>query len=184
MTSGIILAGGESSRAGKNKLMLEVCGKPLLLHTIDSLRPFVDKLIVVTGKYHEQMAPILMDVEIVFNKNYELGMFSSIRAGVARAEGNFFIIPGDCPFVSKDVVSALMDKEEFSIRVPEYDGHTGHPVYLNRKLRRRILYEPPESNLRIFRDEVGYETVPVKDKNILNDIDTIEDYEKLLKERN
>ena len=183
MITGIILAGGESTRAGQNKLLLEVNGKPLLLHTIESVRPFVDKIVVVTGKYHNEMAPLLKDVEVIHNQNYKDGMFSSVKAGVMQAEGNFFIIPGDCPCVSKDVFKALLKCDDFSIRVPVYDGHTGHPMYVNRTHRRQMLHEPLESNLRIFRDEVGYETVEVKDKNILNDIDTIEDYEKLLKER-
>ena len=185
MITGIILAGGKSTRAGQNKLLLEVGGKPIVLHTIKAMRPFVDKLIVVTGRYHDELCKVLKDVEVVFNKKYEDGMFSSVRAGVAQAEGNFFVLPGDCPFVSKKTISALLDCDEsFSIRVPTYDGHTGHPMYVNRKLRRRILHEPHDSNLRIFRDEIGYETVEVDDKSILNDVDTIEDYEKLLKERN
>lgn len=182
MVTGIILAGGESSRAGKNKMLLNVGGKPLILHTIDSMRPFVNKLVVVTGKYHDEMAPQLHDVDIVFNKDYQKGMFSSVKAGVAHAEGNFFIIPGDCPFVSKEVVSSLM-KDNFSIRVPVYHRHTGHPIYLHEKMKNLLLKESIESNLRAFRDKVGYEEVDVNDKNILNDIDTIEDYEKLLKER-
>lgn len=184
MITGIILAGGLSTRAGQNKLLLEVGGKPIILHTIEAMRPFVDKLIVVTGKYHDELNTILKDVEVVFNKNFKDGMFSSVRAGVAHAEGNFFVLPGDCPFVSKKTMSALLDCDDsFSIRVPAYNGRTGHPVYVNRKLRRHILHEPPDSNLRIFRDEVGYEVIDVDDKNILNDVDTIEDYEKLLKER-
>ncbi len=183
MVTGIILAGGESTRAGTNKMLLEVGGKPIIFHTIDSMRPFVDKIIVVTGKFHDELIQNLKDVEVVFNKNYKDGMFSSVRAGVARAEGNFFILPGDCPCVSKETFKSLLDCDDFSIRVPAYNGRTGHPMYVNRKLRRHILHEPLDSNLRIVRDEVGYETIEVKDKNILNDVDTIEDYEKLLKER-
>ena len=183
MTTGIILAAGESTRAGQNKLMLEVNKKPLILHTVDSIRPFVDKLIVVTGKYNEQMCPILKDVEIVFNKDYQKGMFSSIRAGVAHSEGNIFVIPGDCPFVSKEVVKAL-SSPSFSIRVPAYKGTCGHPIYLSEKVKDLLLKEDINSNLKAFRDKVGYEKVEVNDKNILNDIDTIEDYEELLKERN
>lgn len=182
MITGIILAGGESSRVGQNKMMLVVNDKPLVLHTIDSMRPFVDKVVVVTGKYHEQMKPMLKDVDVVFNKNYQKGMFSSVKEGVSHAEGNFFIIPGDCPFVSKGVINALL-KDNFSIRVPVYHRHTGHPIYLHEKMKNLLLKESIESNLRAFRDKVGYEEVDVNDKNILNDIDTVEDYEKLLKER-
>ena len=126
MVTGIILAGGESTRAGTNKMLLEVGGKPIIFHTIDSMRPFVDKIIVVTGKFHDELIQNLKDVEVVFNKNYKDGMFSSVRAGVARAEGNFFILPGDCPCVSKETFKLLLDCDDFSIRVPAYNGRTGH----------------------------------------------------------
>lgn len=59
MATGIILAGGESRRANTNKMLLEIDHQPLILHTIKSLQPFVDKIIVVTGKYDRELRPLL-----------------------------------------------------------------------------------------------------------------------------
>lgn len=183
MVTGIILAGGKSTRCSTNKLMLKVMNKPLILHTIDSIRPFVDKIIVVTGKYHEEFKPILKDVDVVFNKDYELGMFSSIQAGVKHVEGNFLILPGDCPFVKKETFRLLLSEDDFLLRVPMYMGSSGHPIYIHSSLKERILNEEITSNLRKIRDEIGYQKVEVDDPNILNDIDTMNNYETLLKER-
>ncbi len=59
MATGIILAGGESRRANTNKMLLEIYDKPLILHTIENMSPFVEKIIVVTGKYYEELKPHL-----------------------------------------------------------------------------------------------------------------------------
>ena len=106
---GIILAGGKSARMKQNKMLLPVQGKPLILHTIESMKPFVNHLIVVTGHYDKEIRETLknIDVEIVTNHDYELGMFSSVKTGVKHVRAPFFLIPGDCPFVKKSTFEAL-----------------------------------------------------------------------------
>lgn len=178
MITGIILAGGKSERATTNKMALLINGEPLIRNTISCVRPFADKLVVVTGRYHKELLPLLKDVEVVYNANYEKGMFSSVKAGVAKAEGNFFIIPGDCPFVSKDTFTVLQ-KSSFLVRVPTYEGKTGHPIYFDESIKKKILGEDINSNLKKVRDENGYQTIEVDDSNILNDVDTLLDYQML-----
>lgn len=180
MITGIVLAGGKSTRVGQNKLLMPINGKALLLSTIDSLRPFVDKLVVVTGRYHDEILPRLKGVQVVYNADYEKGMFSSVLAGVRKAVGNFFIIPGDCPFVSEETYKALLaSPQDFSIRVPTFMGECGHPLYLHKSMKILLLKENAESNLRYFRDFVGYQCVSVTDQNILNDIDTMENIKSI-----
>lgn len=43
----IVVGGGSSTRFGADKLMIEVAGKPLVLHTIDAVLPSVDVCVVV-----------------------------------------------------------------------------------------------------------------------------------------
>ncbi len=183
MITGIILAGGKSTRCATNKLTLLVNKKPLILHTIESMTSFVDKIIVVTGKYHNELKPILKDVEVVYNKDFELGMFSSICAGVRHVEGNFFVLPGDCPFVKKETFKSLLSEGNFLLRVPTYKGETGHPILIHSSLKKKILNEPLTSNLKKIRDEIGFEKIEVNDPNILNDIDTLINYKTLVEER-
>ena len=81
MVTGIILAGGHSSRAKTNKLLLLVDSKPLISHTIDSLKSHVDKLVVVTGRYDKELRPYLNDVIVAYNKDYP----TSRKPGVRKA---------------------------------------------------------------------------------------------------
>lgn len=180
MAQGIILAGGLSTRAETNKLLLVIKNKPLICHTIDNMRPFVDKIVVVTGRYHNELLPYLNDVEVVKNDNYVKGMFSSVKVGVSHINDDFFILPGDTPFVSKKVYESLL-KGTFSIRVPLYVGKKGHPVFLKKENSKKILEEPDDSNLKNYIEAKGFESIEVDDDNCLTDIDTKEDYLNLLK---
>lgn len=182
--TGIILAGGYSSRAHTNKLLLKVDSKPLISHTIDSLRGLVDKIIVVTGRYDQELRPYLNDVEVVYNKDFELGMFSSVLAGVKHVDGDVLILPGDMMNIAHATVKAVLDKNG-CIVIPTYNGKSGHPLFLNNEMRNLLVKEDVNSNLREFVnkhiDKVSY--VEVNDPFINFDVDTIQDYEHLLKAR-
>ena len=181
---GVVLAGGKSTRAKKNKLLLEVDRKPLISHTIDTISPFVDKVIVVTGKYHDDLCRVITNAEIVFNSNYEKGMFSSVLAGAKAAKGNdVILIPGDITNVSASTMRAILAGSK-QIRVPSFKGKTGHPVFISRSYIDLLLEESTDSNLRDFISKYNQnvEIIDVNDSFINFDVDTLEDYDKLRKE--
>ena len=181
---GIVLAGGSSTRAKLNKLLLEVDRKPLICHTIDTISPFVHKVIVVTGKYHDELIKNVTNCEIVFNSKHECGMFSSVLAGIERAQGNdILLIPGDITNVSGETIKALL-KGTKPIRIPSFNGKTGHPVYIARDYVQLLANEPMDYRLCDFiaKHNNEVETIEVNDSFINFDVDTIEDYNKLRKE--
>lgn len=185
MTQGIVLAGGFSSRAKTNKMHFLVGDKPLLIHTIESMKPFVNKLVVVTGYYDKDIRNFLKEdekIKIVYNKDYERGMFSSVLAGVKEMDDDFFIIPGDIPFISKDTYLTLL-KGTKPVRYPIYQCKEGHPLFISKSLIKELLSEPIDSNLKLFRDRQEKEAIEVNDKNVIKDIDTVEQYEEVIKER-
>lgn len=186
MAQGIILAGGYSSRANSNKMAFLIDGKPLVLHTIEAMKPFVNKIIVVTGHYDEEIRSIVKEdkkIKIVCNKDYSKGMFSSVLCGVSHVTDDFFIIPGDIPFVHASTYEALL-KGTKPVRYPTYRDKEGHPLFMKYELKEKLLKEGSESNLRIFRDKQEKEAIPTEDRNILVDIDTIQDYVNALEDRN
>ena len=181
---GIVLAGGSSTRAKVNKLLLEVDRKPLICHTIETISPFVDRVVVVTGKYHDELFKVITKGEVVFNKSHEKGMFSSVLVGVKAALGNdVLLIPGDITNVNEASIRALL-KGTKEIRIPSYEGVTGHPVYLSKEMVDELVNEPIDSRLCDFiaKHNNEVEIIEVNDKFINFDVDTIEDYNKLRKE--
>lgn len=181
MIVGIVLAGGLSSRAHTNKLTLLVDEKPIILHTINSLKPFADKIIVVTGKYDQELRPLLNGVEVIYNKDYELGMFSSVLAGLKNVHDDVVIIPGDMPNISFETYENIMHGHGL-IRIPTYKSKRGHPLFLNKDMVTLLINENIHSNLKEFinKHEDRVELIPVNDPFIKIDIDTIEDYTKYI----
>ncbi len=61
--TGVVLAGGKSTRMGQDKALLEVDGQPLLLHAIEKLKPHVRELLVIgePRKYGNIWPAILPD---------------------------------------------------------------------------------------------------------------------------
>lgn len=185
MTQGIILAAGYSTRAKINKLLFQTNDKPLISHAIEGMSPHVDKIFVVTGFYHEDISLVIKhypNVEIIHNINFDKGMFSSILAGVKCISEDFFILPGDCPFVSFETYEKLL-KGSKDICVPSYLNRKGHPIFIKIKLKEALLNEPVSSNLKDFRNRYDYEIIKTDDKHVLVDLDTIDDFENLKNNR-
>ena len=176
---GIVLAAGFSSRMGKLKMEMLLDGKTLIERSVESLDKVCSKIIVVAGYKSERIKEILKSyekVDVVFNKEFKKGMFSSVKIGISHIKTEkFFLLPGDIPFVKEDLFQKLLSKEG-DIIIPVFQGRKGHPVLIDSSLIDEILDEPEDSNLKLFIDKKGFSTVEVQDESILFDIDTEEDY--------
>ncbi len=181
----LILAGGSGKRAGGNKLLFLIQGKPLIMHTIDSVKPFVNRVVVVSGRYHHALTEALKEeqaIEIIHNEHHAQGMFSSVQCGMRVICDDVFVLPGDMPFIKKSTFQALLQGSGH-LRVPVYQHQKGHPLYIHRFLIKPLLNEPQDSHLKRFRNRYDLNTVSVDDKGILIDIDTLDDFNKHVKER-
>lgn len=180
MVDGIVLAGGYSSRFKQNKMTVIFKDKPLIMHTIDTMSLVCNKIFIVTGFYHQEIEELLKgysNIQLIYNKNYNQGMFSSVKVGVGQVNHDFFIIPGDCPLVKEEVYQELLNADG-DIRVPSYNHRLGHPIFMHYKLKNALLQTDME-NLKDFRNNHGFKIVEVEDQGILSDIDTISDLDKI-----
>ena len=181
MAEGIILAAGYSSRTNSHKLMLKIDGKSLICHAISSMQPYVSHIYVVTGHYHESLVKhveSLKDVTCIKNDQYSKGMFTSVILGAKKTKEDFFILPADCPFVKGETYNKLLEGKK-TIRVPVFKKRRGHPIWISAQLKDQLINEPDTSNLKAFRDKIGFEEINVEDSHILIDVDTNEIYEKI-----
>lgn len=183
MAEGIILAAGYSSRTKNNKMLFSIGGKSFIRHAIEGMKPFVSHVFIVTGHYDQEIRKEVSDIKdasCVYNAQYDLGMFSSIQTAVKVISDDFFVLPGDCPFVKGSTYEALLHGSK-EMRVPSFDGKKGHPLWISKHLIEPLLKEPIESNLKAFRNRYDLEIIEVHDPKILTDIDTNEDFQKLEK---
>lgn len=180
---GIILAAGLSSRMGKYKMTLDIGGKTLLERCIDSMYEYCNRVIIVGGYRFEDIRCIADNytkVDLIYNKNYTEGMSSSIRHAFSNLiEEKFFFIPGDYALINKNTYGTMLE-EEGDIIIPAYEGEKGHPVMMKSLYAEHYLNDNRGITLRDFIRETGYKTVDVDDEGVLLDLDTYDDYIRIM----
>jgi CTP:molybdopterin cytidylyltransferase MocA len=135
----ILLAGGESSRMGKPKALLEWGDTTLIEYQIGQLsQPPLERVIVVLGHRANDVRPFADKVEcdVLVNEVYERGRASSLRMG-ARALSDdtrsIVILDVDQPR-PRIVIQRLLEnhaRASSMISVPTFDGQRGHPTVLD-----------------------------------------------------
>jgi molybdenum cofactor cytidylyltransferase len=177
---GVILAAGYSSRANAFKMELEINKKPILQRCIEALYEDCSNIIVVSGYKNEKINRLVGNyekVKVVYNEEFDKGMFSSVKKGIQNVIGERFLLtPGDYPLISKDMIQKLL-KEKNEIVIPSFNKKGGHPILINAYLIKEILAEPDDSNLKIYLNKKQCSYLDVGNEEILLDVDTMDDYE-------
>lgn len=180
---GVVLAAGYSRRAGTFKMTLEIEKTTIIEKCIAGMYELCSRIIVVSGFQAAKLEQVLAGypkVDIVFNKHYHLGMFSSVKFGFQQVRSErFFFTPGDYPLVSREVYTALVNVNG-EVVVPVYRGHPGHPLLLQGVLARELVQDSRCTNLREFLAHKNLVTVGVQEPGILQDIDTFDDYQRMV----
>jgi len=179
---GVVLAAGLASRSGAFKMTLPLGDKTVIERSIEGMYGIVSRILVVVGWQAERIQRALAPygkVEIVLNREFRAGMFSSVKAGLARVRApHFFLLPGDCPLIGPDIYARLLAVPG-DIVVPTFEGKRGHPTLFRSALIPEILSEPDDSTLRCYIDRKGYAALEVEQDGILYDMDTPEDYQAI-----
>jgi molybdenum cofactor cytidylyltransferase len=192
MVAAVILAAGRSSRMGRNKLLLDLEGKPILCHAVDqALAAGLSEIVVVSGHQAAKVREALGDraVKVVEAREHKLGMSASLKAGI-RALGPkteaALVMLGDMPQVSAPLLRRLMAAynplEGRSIVVPTVDGKRGNPVLFDRRYFAEMLALEGDVGARhligAHDDQVA--ELSVEDAAVFTDVDTPEAYDRLL----
>lgn len=186
----IVLAAGYSSRANAFKMTLQLGQMTVLEQTISMFEGLCSKVIVVAGYkgelIQEEIAKICnknafsFQIKVVINENFNQGMFTSIQRGCKEVNApTFFITPGDCPLVKKETVQ-LIAEHKGNVVIPSFNYKGGHPIKLSSEVKKKILENDPESNLRMVLAGYKKEYLNVDDPGVIMDVDTPEDYQKAI----
>lgn len=112
-TSAIILAGGFSRRLGRDKGLVELVDKPLILHVLDRIYGIVDETVAVVSSDHQRIvfAPLLgRRARVVVDEREVQSPLVGATTGFKNARGEYsLLLPCDTPFVSSRVATLLLD---------------------------------------------------------------------------
>lgn len=186
----VVLAAGQSSRMGSNKLLADVKGQPMIRRTVAAMRQAADVTVVVTGRDAAEMGAALdgLPVTLVHNAQFAEGMSTSLRAGIKALPPDTdvaVIALGDMPLVSPDAVRRLIaaysPAEHRSIAVPVFRGERGNPLLWGRQHFPALTGMTGDRGARSLFDQLADEIVEVAmaDDAVLVDADTPEALEKV-----
>lgn len=163
----IVLAGGRSSRFGRDKLAEPVDGRPLLAHAIEAVRPFAAQIVVVAAPGAVPLLPD--DVELVHDAAAFEGPLAGVLAGLAAtSEPTVVVVGGDMPTLVPAVVERLvagLDADaDVDVVVLEHDGRARPlPMALRREAaleRADRLIAAGERRLRALTEGPAVSVIP------------------------
>lgn len=174
---------------GRPKALLQFKGRTFLEHVLGAIEAAgIIHTAVVVGHHRSEIVSALNLPTVVFNPDYEQGMSTSVQAGIrglpAGLSGvGIFLV--DHPLIDATTVRLLAARlEPGRIVLPFHEGRRGHPVFFSEELFGEILGLRKDQglNVTVRRDPTRVIEVPVANAGVLRDIDTPEEFEKLLHE--
>jgi molybdenum cofactor guanylyltransferase len=113
----IILAGGKSSRMGSDKSLLKLGNKTLIEHVVDSIRPYVSAVIVVTND--EEKYSFLNNVTFVPDIIKNQGPFIGLISGIKSIDTKWcFVTSCDMPLIDGNIIEYLWRRKDKYIVSP------------------------------------------------------------------
>jgi molybdopterin-guanine dinucleotide biosynthesis protein A len=162
--TGIILAGGKSSRLGRDKALVDSAGKPLIQRVADRLRAVVDDVIVVTDRpAHFRF----LGLQMTSDKYHNVGTLAGLHAGLAAMRSAYGLVVGcDMPLLNADLLRHIVSlRDGYDVVMPQLGEYYEplHALYSVRCLpcieraieagQRRMLSACAGMRVRYVRDD-------------------------------
>lgn len=180
----LVLAAGQSTRMGSNKMMADIDGTPMVVRTVDAvLASKADPVVVVTGHQADRVRTALAGRKVIFaqNERYADGLSTSLRTGLdalpADVDGAIVAL-GDMPGITAahlDRLIAAFDPDAgASICVPSFKGKRGNPVLWSKAYFQEMREVAGDVGARHLIGAHGDEIkeVAMPDAGVLEDLDT------------
>ncbi|RME87603.1 MAG: putative selenium-dependent hydroxylase accessory protein YqeC, partial [Anaerolineae bacterium] len=190
--AGILLAAGGSTRFGQPKQLLTYRGQPFVRRIAQTaLQAGLSPLVVVTGAHAARVEDALapLPVNIVHNPAWRSGQASSIRVGLetvlaGHPVGAAIFLLADQPQVSLPLLRSLVEEHARTLSpvvAPLVRGRRATPVLFDRVTFPALLALQGDRGGRATFSTYPPAYLPWHDETLLLDVDTPEDYDRLLR---
>ena len=197
MIPGLVLAAGRSSRMGRPKATLTLGSDTFLTRIVRTyLDAGVDDVVVVVGHdaeaIVESFAPSGLPARFVINRQYDRGQLSSLVTGLGVVDrpgvSAVLVTLVDVPLFSADTVRAVVARYRergAPIVRPTSGARHGHPLIIDRSLFDALRAADPATGAKaIVRAHASVAgDVPIADEGAFIDIDTRDEYERVVSGR-
>ena len=188
MIAAVVLAAGLARRMGRQKLLLQLQGKPVVRWSVEHVVSHVEDVVIVTGPDDSALRQALegLTVRFVVNPRPQDGQGTSIAAGVAALKPwttAALIALGDQPRMPAAVVPALLEalrRSGKAIVAPLYQGVQGTPVVFSSEVFAELRALKGDAGARaVVKENPERVELVALDRAMPPDVDTPEDYAKL-----
>ena len=170
--TGIILAGGKSSRMKTEKGLVLYKEKPLIQYTIDVLNQVCDQVLISSNTISYDH----FGYKIIKDEIRDIGPVGGIHASLnASATDDNIILSCDTPFISVDYLHYLLqNKEDAMVAVPWFGNDKYEPIsaYYHKGFASRLAGFIEEANYKL--PEI-YQQIPLKKLIMDNTLDFYHD---------
>ncbi|PKL39842.1 MAG: molybdenum cofactor guanylyltransferase [Spirochaetae bacterium HGW-Spirochaetae-1] len=130
ITRAYIIAGGRSSRFGRDKSLYEFNGKPMIMHVYDALSPVFQEISIIADEGDKYSIP---GVKVYPDIIPGLGPIGGVYSALCNCEnGRAFVVPCDMPFLNSSLIAYMASiPPQYDVIVPMLDGHYQplHAIY-------------------------------------------------------
>jgi molybdenum cofactor cytidylyltransferase len=184
----LVLAAGAARRFGSPKQLARLAGEPLLLRAVTRATEVAGHAVsVVLGAHAADIAPLLRHspASVVINRQWEEGLASSLRAGVASLPGSteaVLVMLADQVAVTgfdlRRLISSWQQQPD-CIVAASYEGQTGVPAIFPAHSFPALLELRGDVGARQVLHRMADRCVRIAMPNAGVDVDTPADLQKL-----
>jgi molybdopterin-guanine dinucleotide biosynthesis protein A len=113
MITGVVLSGGEGSRMGQDKGLVNLRGDPMVSYVIDAMLGLVDEIVISVAKGQSSKYDEYSEIgfEIVEDGTPGIGPLEGMRCALKVARGDYVLVsPCDTPFLKPGICQMLLSK--------------------------------------------------------------------------
>ncbi|HEX2934748.1 MAG TPA: molybdenum cofactor guanylyltransferase [Bacteroidales bacterium] len=119
--TGIVLAGGRSSRMGTDKSLMLLHGKPIISHVIEAIKPLCDQVVISSNKSVYDFTGCDVWPDLYPIQAPMIGIYSCLKRSTTDLN---IVVSCDIPFVETALFTNLLQNMEGSdIIVPVHDNY-------------------------------------------------------------
>jgi len=191
-TAILILAAGESKRLGQPKQLLPYKKTNLLAHTIEQVKAIErsDVFVVIGAHFSDIFQSIRgQKITIIKNNNWEDGMGSSLSKGIEfiKKKGTFdrvLVTLSDLPLTTlshyEELISLSKTSRKRIILTDYQEGLSGVPAIFDKSLFNELSLLSDDEGAKPVISKYKKEVIKLPSKTPYFDVDTKEEYQKLL----
>lgn len=182
---GVVLAGGESSRMGREKALVAYNGKKLIEYSLESISGIEGRPLVVSN--NNEVVSFLADVEVIPDFLLGRGPLGGIFTALEHCKDDIIIVACDTPLLKKETVEMLVTEwgnADITVYTNEgkiYPFPGIYSISLIKSLEKRLEGAGRDLSMQDFiRNTGNVKYIEITDEvSTLNGINTPDDYRKI-----